>query len=319
MVGNCGARRTAVALVLGMVVATGGGLSGQQPGGAEPVRATTLVIEHNGVAITDWLQLKATDSVTLTIRAVDAQGNTVPISGFELWVWDQRVLMVASSSVQSSQAVVQFQPREKGQTTIQIRASGVRQWVLIHLSETVLAISPGQEVPGPGGGGWRVWAGGARLNLLTYNFSFQGDTTFAGNIGFLGEAYGGLEWSSGFAIVGGIGFGGMKADSVGRSVAVSLVELSLRAQYAFMRYNNIRPVAEFGGGLYRARSGTVGQGIWNASFFFLGGAGVDYSFTPKLIGEFRVGNRQQFEWTSSHVNGHVASLFYFGAGVRARF
>jgi hypothetical protein len=307
-------------LVVGALVAPGGGLWGQVPQGAqEGVRAKALVIEHNGVAITDWLLLKATDSLVLTIRPVDSLGNAVPVSGFELWVWDRRVLQASVTSVQSSQAVVQFQPREKGQTTIQIRASGVRQWILIHLTETVLAISPGQEAPGPGGGGWRVWTAGARANLLTYSFDFQGDTTFAGQLGFVGELYGGLEWSSGFALVGGIGFGGMMADSVGRSVAVSLVELSLRAQYAFMRLNRIRPVVEFGGGVYRARSGTVRQGIWNASFFFLGGAGVDYSFTPKVIGEFRVGNRQQFEWTSSIVNGHVASLFYFGAGVRARF
>ena len=309
MQGSRLARLAAVALVLGMVGASG--LSGQQPPqGAEPVvRAKDLIIEHNGVPITDWLQLKRTDSVTLAIRAVDSLGHAVPITGFELWVWDQRVLTVASSSVQPGEAVVQFQPREKGQTTVQIRASGVRQWVLIHLSETVLAISPGQEAPGAGGGGWRTWTAGARASLLTYSFDFQGDTTFAGNVGFVGEVYGGHEWSSGFALLGQFGIGGMKADSVGRSVAVSLVELSLRAQYAFMRYNKIRPVVEFGGGMYRARSGTVAQGIWNASFFFLGGAGVDYSFTPKLVGEFRVGNRQQFEWTSSHANGHVASVF----------
>jgi hypothetical protein len=319
MQGSQLARLAAVALVLGMVGASG--LSGQQPpGGAEPVvRAKALILEHNGVALTDWLLLKPSDSLSLTIKAVDSLGNTIPITGFELWVWDPRVLGVLGSSVQSSQAEIRFQPRERGQTTIQIRASGVRQWILVHLTETVLAVSPGQGRPEPGAGGWRLWTAGARASLLTYSFDFQGDTTFAGNVGFVGELYGGHEWSSGFALLGQFGIGGMKADSVGRSVAVSLVELSLRAQYAFMRYNKIRPVAEFGGGLYRARSGTVAQGIWNASFFFLGGAGVDYSFTPKLVGEFRVGNRQQFEWTSSHANGHVASLFYFGAGVRARF
>ena len=314
-----GARAWALVVATGFGVASG--LSGQQQPGApeQVVRAANLVLEHNGTPITDWLLLKPTDSLVLTIRPVDSLGNAVPVTGFELWVWDQRVIQVASSSVQSSQAVIAFQPRERGQTTIQIRASGVRQWVLIHLTETVLAISPGQEAPGPGGGGWRTWTAGGRASLLTYNFGFLGDTTFAGKLGFVGEAYGGLEWSSGFAIVGGIGFGGMKADSVGRSVAVSLVELSVRGQYAFMRYNKIRPVVEFGGGLFRARSGTANQGIWNASFFFMGGAGVDYSITPKLIGEARIGNRQQFEWTSTHANGHVASLFYFGAGVRARF
>ncbi len=314
------ARVMALAVALG--VGSGSALRGQEPVGAiagPQVRARNLVLEHNGVPITDWLRLKPTDSLVLTIKPVDSLGNAVPVSGFELWVWDQRILQVAASSVQSSQAVVTFQPRERGQTTIQIRASGVRQWVLVRLTETVLAISPGQEAPGPGGGGWRVWTAGGRANLLTYNFGFMGDTTFAGKLGFVGEVYGGLEWSSGFAVVGQLGFGGMKADSVGRSVAVSLIEVSVRGQYAFMRYNQVRPVVEFGGGMYRARSGSANQGIWNASFFFLGGAGVDYTFQPKLIGEFRIGNRQQFEWTSKHANGHVASLFYFGVGVRGRF
>ena len=236
-------------------------------------------------------------------------------------MWDQQVLGILGTEVQASQVVVRLQPRRRGQTTIQIRMSGTRQWVLVGLRETVLSISPAQAAQ-PGAEyapGWRTWTAGTRLNLMTYSFDFQGDTTFAGNLGFLAEAYGGLEWSSGFALVGGIGLGGMKADSVGRSVAVSLVELSIRAQYAFMPLNKVRPVVELGGGLYRARSGTVAQGIWNASFFFLGGGGVDVTFTPKVVGEFRVGNRQQFEWTSKHANGHVASLFYFGAGVRARF
>jgi hypothetical protein len=307
-------------LVAGVLVVAGGRLSGQEPQGATPgARAKNLVLEHNGAPITDWLLLKPTDSLVLTIRPVDSLGNAVPVTGFELWVWDQRILQVSGSSVQSSLAEIRFQPRERGQTTIQIRASGVRQWILVHLTETVLAISPGQEAPGPGGGGWRTWTAGARTNLLTYSFDFQGDTTFAGRLGFVGELYGGLEWSNGLALVGQFGIGGMKADSVGRSVAVSLVELSVRGQYAFTPYKQLRPVVEFGTGMYRARSGTANQGIWNASFFFLGGAGVDYSFTPKIIGEARIGNRQQFEWTSTHVNGHVASLFYFGAGVRARF
>jgi len=276
------------------------------------VRAANLVISYNGQPITDWLVIQGVpDSFTLAIVPQDSLGNVVPITGFEIQVWDPMVLGVLGTEVQASQVVVRLQPRRRGQTTIQIRMSGTRQWVLVGLRETVLAISPGQ-VTQPGAAyapGWRAWTAGARLNLMTYSFDFQGDTTFAGKLGFLAEAYGGWEWSSGFALVGGIGLGGMKADSAGSSVAVSLVELSVRAQYAFMPLNKVRPVVELGGGMYRARSGTVAQGIWNASFFFLGGGGVDVTFTPKVVGEFRIGNRQQFEWTSKHANGHVASLF----------
>ena len=299
----------------------GAGLVAQEPA-APQVRAAKLVIGYNGQPITDWLTIQGVpDSLTLTIVPQDSLGNAVPITGVEIEVWDPMVLGLLGTEVQASQVVVRLQPRRRGQTTVQIRMSGTRQWVLVGLRETVLAISPGQTTQ-PGAAyapGWKAWTAGGRLNLMTYSFDFLGDTTFAGRLGFLAEVYGGLEWSSGFALVGQFGLGALKADSVGTSVSVSLVELSIRAQYAFMPLNKVRPVIEFGGGMYRARSGTVNQGIWNASFFFLGGAGVDVTYSPKVVGEFRIGNRQQFEWTSSHANGHVASLIYFGAGVRARF
>ncbi len=313
------ASRVMVLTLLGCLF--GGRVVAQEPA-TPPVRAAKLVLSHNGQPITDWLVIQGVpDSLTLEIVPQDSLGNAVPITGFEIEVWDPLVFGVLGTEVQASQVVVRLQPRRRGQTTIQIRMSGTRQWVLVELTRTVLSISPAQAAqPGAGyGAGWRAWTAGARVNLMTYSFDFLGDTTFAGNLGFLAEVYGGLEWSSGFALVGQFGLGGLKADSVGTSVAVSLVELSIRAQYAFMPLNKVRPVVEFGGGLYRARSGTANQGIWNASFFFLGGAGVDVTYSPRVIGEFRIGNRQQFEWTSPHANGHVASLFYFGAGVRARF
>ena len=323
--GRVFSRRATAARVMGLTLLLGflfgGRLAAQEPA-APQVRAANLVISYNGQPITDWITIQGVpDSLTLTIVPQDSLGNVVPITGFEIEVWDPNVLGVLGSEVQASQVVVRLQPRRRGQTTIQIRMSGTRQWVLVGLRETVLAISPGQpRQPGAEyAPGWRAWTAGARLNLMTYTFNFQGDTTFAGKLGFLAEVYGGLEWSSGFALVGQFGLGGLKADSVGTSVAVSLVELSIRAQYAFMPLNKYRPVLEFGGGMYRARSGTVAQGIWNASFFFMGGAGVDATFSPKVVGEFRIGNRQQFEWTSKLANGHVAALFYFGAGVRARF
>jgi hypothetical protein len=290
----------------------------QQPAPAE--RAAKLVLEHNGVPITDWLILKPGDTLALTIKAQDALGNPVPISGFEIWVWDPNVLGVSGQDVGQSEAVVRFQSRNRGQTTIQIRASGVRQWVLVHLTETALAISPGQEqAPGVAPNRMGYTAGG-RVSGGLYRYSFNNNTIFKGQYGLVAEGYGGLEFPSGLQLVGGLGFGLLGADSLGTLVKPSMLELYVRADYPLSRPQKWRPVISVGTGLYQIRTGsTNGPGIWNASFQFMAGGGVDITVGPKTVAELRLSTQQLFELTSSHVNGYVGALYLLGVGIRARF
>jgi hypothetical protein len=185
----------------------GGGVRAQEPA-APQVRAANLVISHNGVPITNWLTIQGVpDSLTLTIVPQDSLGNAVPITGFEIQVWD-RWCSASWDGGAGGQVVVRLQPRRRGQTTIQIGCRDAAVGVG-GAQETVLAISPGQaEQPGVAyAPGMRYWTAGARLNLMTYSFDFQGDTTFAGKLGFLAEVYGDSV-VLGFALVGGIGLGG---------------------------------------------------------------------------------------------------------------
>ncbi len=122
-------------------------LAAQQQPAVRQERAARLAIEQNGAPIGGGVVLKPTDSLVLTIRALDSLGNSVPLTGFEVWVWDPRVLGVVSQAVGVDAAVVRFQSRRRGETTIQFRASGVRQWLQVNLTETVLSFSPGQAAP----------------------------------------------------------------------------------------------------------------------------------------------------------------------------
>jgi len=46
---------------------------------------------------------------------------------------------------------------------------------------------------------------------------------------------------------------------------------------------------------------------------------VDITVGPTTVAELRLSTQQQFEMTSSYVNGHVGSSWLLGAGIRAPF
>jgi Outer membrane protein beta-barrel domain len=322
------ARRAAFARRFGVLLVTAG-LLAPRVGAQQPAqdttqrrgpRAATLVLELDGKPLTDWVTLRETDSLVLTVRARDSAGNAVPIWGFEAQVWDQAVLELVGTEVQSSQAIVRLAPRKRGQTTITLRCSGVRSWVLAEYRGAEIAISPGQaQAPVKRQGtGMAWWTVGARASVAFYNYSFNNDTTFAGRAGFVGELFGGREWSSGLVLVGGLGFGIVSADSVTTSVTASLVQLYARMDYAFMRQNKVRPVVSLGAGAYRIRTGNKGAGIWNTSIYWMAGAGADMTLSPKVTGEARVMFNDLWEENSKFVNGHVGHLITVGVGARMR-
>ncbi|HKC47163.1 MAG TPA: hypothetical protein VKB63_06135 [Gemmatimonadales bacterium] len=284
----------------------------------QPAPAARLLLESNGARLSNWVVLGRSDSLVLTIKAVDALGNVVPISGFEIQVWDPRVLGIARQQVAQSEAVVRFQSRRQGETTVQIRASGVRQWLLVHLAETALAISPRQGgQPGVPAGGTR-WTIGGRVSGGLYRYSFNNNPIFKGRYGFVVEAYRGLEFPSGLELALGIGFGTLGADSLGKLVKPLLLEGYARSDYALSAHHVVRPVLSGGVGFYRARTGSKGPGIWNTSFEFLAGSGVDIGAGPRTVVELRLSTQQMFEFNSRQVNGYVGSLWLVGLGIRAR-
>jgi hypothetical protein len=116
-----------------------------------------------------------------------------------------------------------------------------------------------------------------------------------------------------------MGFGILGADSSGTLVKPKMIEGYVRADYPLMPLRKVRPVLSAGVGIYQIRTGSSGAGIWNASFQFLAGGGVDITVGPTTVAELRLSTQQLFEMTSSHVNGYVGSLWLLGAGLRARF
>jgi hypothetical protein len=319
-------RALGVPLAAGLVVAAA--LSGPKLAAQQPAQDTTqtgpraanLILELSGKPLSNWVVLRETDSLVLTVRAVDSAGNAVPIWGFEAQVFDPDVLQILGTEVQSDRAIVRLAPRHRGQTTIALRCSGNRSWVLAEYRGTEVAVSPGQPtVPvkrkGPG---WAKWVAGARANLAFYNYSFNNDTTFAGRAGFIGELFGGREWSSGLVLVGGLGLGIVQADSVTTSVTASVIQGYVRMDYVFMRQQQtkVRPVVSIGGGAYRIRTGSAGAGIWNTSIYWMAGVGADYTLTPKVTGEARLMYNDLWEENSPHVNGHVGRLIMLGVGAR---
>jgi hypothetical protein len=200
--------------------------------------------------------------------------------------------------------------------------SGTRQWVLVELTRTVLSISPAQAAQ-PGAAyypGMASWTAGGRLSVALYSYTFLNQTAIDGKSGFIGEGYIGRDFGSGLSLVFGLGFGVLKADSLGVSVNASLIESYFRADYAFLRQSKVRPVLSVGGGGFRIRTGgRPPPGIWNTSLYWMAGGGVDFTVGPKMIGEVRITTQQLEEVTSKHVNGHVGNLLVIGAGLRFQF
>lgn len=324
--------RALLGLLLGVAVLP---LVAQQRGG--------LVLGYNGKPITNWLVLQAADSFTISVQAHDALGNALPVTGFDIEVWDHAVLRVLGTDVGNTLAEVRLAPVAHGQTTVQIRAAGLRTWVLAEYTGREVRISrqeapavaqggrvgasggagPGSRTPGPAGGiggaAWSAWTVGGRGSFTSYNYGFRHQTTFQGNAGAFAEGYFGREWSAGLQLVVGLGAGYLRADSLTNPVTVGLLEAYVRAGWVFLPRRTVRPALEAGTGFYRARTGSQGAGIWNTSTFFLVAGGVDATLGPAVIGEVRFGTRQQWEETSQfNVAGHVASLLYFTLGARAR-
>ena len=282
-----------------------------------------LAIDVNGKSLSEWTVTTLPDTVVLTVTPQDSLGNAIPLVGYEIQVWDQHVLELAGSSIGANQAVSKLVPRGKGQTTIQIRGSGVRSWVLVELGPNTLGIGPRGEPVAQVGASNNILIAGGRLSYASYNYSFAPfKATFSGTGGVVAEAYIGRTYNYGLTLVLGAGFGVLKADSLGTSTTARELELYLRGDYAFMPESRVRPVASLGTGLYRIRTGSNSP-LWNSAVFWVASGGVDYTLSPRAVGELRLSTQQLYEtfsqlkWNGGQsANGYVGNLLVIGAGVR---
>ena len=319
-----------LALALGCLaggVATAQGVSGVAFGTG--ARGPQLLIEVNGQPLVNYLSLALPDTVVVTVNPRDSLGNPLAVTGFEVQVWDQSVLVPAGSSVEATRAVARFVPRKRGQTTIQIRSSGVRQWIRVEVGRTTLAVVPLRNAPAPAPapaaaarGARNVYSrptAGGRVSFAAYEHTFNQQTTFDARNGFVVEGYVGRDFGYGLVLVGGVGFGLLQADSLTVSVTAHLLEAYFRLDYVFLEGKQVSPVVSAGGGAYRLRTGGEGSGIWNTSLYWMLGAGADVKLGPALTLEFRMATQQLEEINSGRLNGHVGNLLVIGTGLRFKF
>jgi len=289
-------------------------------GAAQSGGGWRLEIAFNGKPLAGGSVIALPDTLVLTVLPQDARGQPIPLVGYEVNVADQNVLVPVGSDIQGRQGTTKFVPRKRGQTTLEVRASGIKQWVRIDVAERALGVAPAEAPPQrQNGRSFASPVAGARLSYAVYEYTFNQQTTFNGDAGFVGELYAGLEYWYGVTLVGGFGFGILGADSSGSPVNAQVMQLFFRMDYAFLSGKTVRPVVSAGGGAYRIRTGGDGAGIWNTSLSWMLGAGADVTISPRLVGELRITTNLHEEINSAHQNGHVGNMLGFGGGVRYNF
>ncbi|HTD71300.1 MAG TPA: hypothetical protein VK647_12680, partial [Gemmatimonadales bacterium] len=74
----------------------------------------------------------------------------------------------------------------------------------------------------------------------------------------------------------------------------------------------ITPVVSLGGGAYRLKSGDNGRAIYHTNLFWVGGAGLDATVSPRVTAELRI----ERQWMTDSPAGHVGTLWPVAAGLR---
>jgi len=281
-----------------------------------------LAIEVNGRPLAGGSVIAIPDTVVLTVTPQDGRGQPLPLVGYEVTVEDLDVLVPVGSRLEARRGTTTLVPKRRGRTTLEVRASGQRQWIQVEVGERELGITPMAAPPESETGGEEPFASpvaGGRFSYATYEYTFNQQTAFKGDAGFIGEVYVGLHYWFGLTTVGGFGFGILGADSSGSPVNAQVLQLFFRVDYALLSGKVVRPVVSLGGGGYRIRTGGDGAGIWNTSLYWMLGAGADVTLGPSLTGELRITTDLQEEIQSAHQNGHVGNLLMFGGGLRYNF
>jgi len=315
--------RMIAAVLVGCLVAPAARAQGTKGVSLQPGQhGPKLAIDVNGKTLSEWTVTSIPDTVVITVTPEDSLGNAIPLVGYEIQVWDPHVMELVGSTIAANNAVSKLVPHNRGQTTIQIRGSGVRSWVLVELGPSTMGIGPRGAPLAQGAPSNNILVAGGRLSYAGYSYAFAPfKSTFSGSGGVVAEAYIGRTYNYGLTLVLGAGFGVLKADSLGNSTTAKELELYLRGDYGFMPESRVRPVVSLGTGLYRIRTGSNSP-LWNSALFWVASGGVDYTLTPRAVGEFHLSTQQLYEtfsqlkWNGQSANGYVGNLLVIGAGVR---
>ena len=173
---NLVTRAAVLALLLGGLAGSGAAAQGVSGVALTGATAPHLWIEVNGRKLDNHLSMALPDTMVVTVNPRDSLGNLMAVTGFEAQVWDQAVLGSLGWIVEPTRAIARFVPRKRGQTTIQIRASGLRQWIRVEVGRTTLAVAPLRNAPAAQGArdAYSTPTAGGRVSYAAYEHTFTG-------------------------------------------------------------------------------------------------------------------------------------------------
>ncbi|HVH31698.1 MAG TPA: Ig-like domain-containing protein, partial [bacterium] len=264
---------------------------------ADPGPVHELVVERNGMPVTDSLFVRSRDSVVLRVVARDAHGNGTVLKDFTATASGGAVAL-RSTATQDSQALVTLEPRRNGTGELQLSASEITTRIPVKAVVPVGPIGP--------------WAISLRSAWLGANSPWVDLPSLTGLSGEDFTVFVRRIVAPAFSVAVGGGVGSLTADQPTGSVSLELWEGYAQGELTPAVRGRVRPVLSIGVGLYRLKSGDGGQTLSHTNFFWSGGAGIDLLASPQVTVEFRA----EREWMRDTNLGHVATLWPLAAGVR---
>jgi len=267
---------------------------------ADPGPASRLVVERDGAAVGGGvLAMRSRDTLVLRVVARDAYGNEAALGDFTATTSGSAIAL-RSASATGSRAAVTLESQRTGRGELQISASGLQ-------ARVALNVMPPARLSRP-------WEVGARAAWLGVNHPWVALRKLQGVSGADFTLLGRRTLGGGFSLALAAGVGSLSIDTTGGgSVSATLLEASARAELALLPGRTITPVVSLGGGGYRLKSGDNGGGaIYHTNLFWVGGAGLDATVSPKVTAELRI----ERQWMTDSPAGHVATLWPVAAGLR---
>ena len=270
---------------------------------ADPGPAQTLVVERDGVPIVGTVRVRSRDTLALRVAARDRYGNRAALDNFRATTTGSAIGLV-SAAARDSEGIVMLAPRRSGVGEAQLSASGLRARVPIDVLLPAAAAGP--------------WAIGVRAASLSANNPWIALPNVTGVSGVDVAVFGRRTFARGFSVVIGAEEGSLSADRTtggGGSVSLLLFEGYGRAELAVLPRGRVSPVVALGAGGYRLKSQDGGATVYHTNLFWSAGLGADGVVSPRVTVEVRF----ERQWMTDTDQGHVATLWPLGAGLRIAF
>src|SRR5438034_6637988 len=262
----------------------------------DPGPPEALVVERGDTPVVGSLTLRSRDTVVLRVVARDRYGNRTALDKFAATTTARAIALTATAT--DAAGSVTLVPRRSGVGELTLSGSGLRARLPVDV--VLLTTSAG------------AWGIGARTAWLGANHPWIGLAGVTGIKGADFSIFGRRTVVAGVSLALGATAGSLNADQTTGTVSLQLLEGYGRAELALVPRGVVSPVLSLGAGGYRLKSGDNGQTVYHTNAYWSGGGGVDVVVSPSVIVEVRV----ERQWMRDTNQGHVATLWPVGVGVR---